>query len=326
MRAIIPVAGVGSRLRPHTYSLPKVLLNVGGKPILGHILEELQNQGIVDCTIVVGYKKELVKDYVLSNFSLNVTFVEQEERKGLGHSIWVAKDSVDMSEDVMIILGDTVFDVDLRALTGHSTNVIGVHHVEDPRRFGVVITDETGLIRGMVEKPEQMISHSAIVGLYYIRDTAALFEKLDYLIDNGITTRGEFQLTDALQAMLEGGSVFSTHEVDGWFDCGKPETLLSTNQFLLSRSHRDGTVDGAIVIPPVYIGKSAKIKNAVIGPFVTVAEGATVTDSVVKNSIISNDAVVQDSLLDSSIIGNNARVTGRYLRVNVGDSSEIDFS
>lgn len=323
MRAIIPVAGVGARLRPHTYTLPKVLLNVAGKPILGHILDALERQGIYEATIVVGYKADLVEEYVRSNYNLDVSFVHQDDPMGLGHSVWVARETIRSDEPLLIILGDTIFDVDL-ALASHSGYCsLGVKTVADPRRFGVVETDGTFITR-LVEKPEIPPSNSAIVGLYYITNPSLLKSCLDDLISHDRRNRGEYQLTDALQMMIDRGERFTTFPVEGWYDCGKPETLLATNRHLLDNNSAYSVRDKTVIIPPVFIADSAKIVNSVIGPYATVAENATVIDSVLRNSIVSDGATVTSSLLEESIIGNHSIVRGKFLRLNVGDSSEID--
>ncbi len=323
MKAIIPVAGVGSRLRPHTYTLPKVLLNVAGKPILGHILEELQNQGVDECCIIVGYMGDLVEEYVRKNFNLNVTFINQEERKGLGHSIWLAREVLD-EEPVLIILGDTIFEVDLARVINSRQSALGVKEVEDPRRFGVAEISGEGIITRLVEKPENPTTNLALVGLYYITNTALLSSSLNRLVNENIRTRGEYQLTDALQIMIDEGEQFTTFSVDGWYDCGKSETLLSTNRHLLSRRSTEREFPDAVVIPPVYISPNARVERAVIGPNATIADDATVVDSIVRDSIISDGATVQQSLLEGSIIGNNAAIRGRFIHANVGDSSAID--
>jgi glucose-1-phosphate thymidylyltransferase len=323
MKAIIPVAGVGSRLRPHTYTLPKVLLNVAGKPILGHILEELQNQGVRECSIIVGYMGDLVEEYVRRNFDLDVTFITQEERKGLGHSIWLARHTFD-EEPVLIILGDTIFEVDLSTIKNSASSALGVKEVDDPRRFGVAEVNEQGIITRLVEKPEVPTTNLALVGLYYITNPMLLASSLENLIEQDIRTRGEYQLTDALQLMIDRGEQFKTFGVEGWYDCGKSETLLSTNRYLLEKQSTVREFADAVVIPPVYISPNATIQRSVVGPNATIADDAVVVDSIVRDSIIGDGATVQQSLLENSIIGNNAAVRGQFLRANVGDSSAID--
>lgn len=326
MRAVIPVAGVGTRLRPHTYSLPKVLLNVAGKPILAHILDSLVEQKINKATIITGYMGALVEEYVSKRYTdIEFEFVEQKERLGLGHAIWTGRDTYN-DEELMIILGDTIFDVDLSVAFNSKANSIGVKAVDDPRRFGVVVRNDNGNIAKLVEKPEQFISNLAIVGIYHIRNTQLLINSLNKLMDENIRTRGEYQLTDALQLMIESGAEFNTFPVEGWYDCGKPETLLSTNRFLLDQKPFHTNLNNTIVIPPVFISENAIVESSVIGPYTSIADGAVVKDSIIKNSIISFGAKVAYSLLEESIIGNDADVKGHFHKLNVGDSSQISES
>jgi glucose-1-phosphate thymidylyltransferase len=326
MHAIIPVAGVGTRLRPHTYTLPKVLLNVAGKPILGHILDKIVADGVTSATIVVGYMGNLVEDYVKTyHKGLKADFVTQEEQLGLGHSIWIARRSFPKGDEpLFIILGDTIFDVDLRPVLRSKFNVLGVKNVEDPRRFGVAELT-AGYITKLIEKPEKPTSNLAVVGLYFIRNPQMLLECLEEIVTKDKRTKGEYQLTDALQMMIDRGEKFMTFSVDGWYDCGKPETLLSTNRHLLQRSGKNREIVGVVTIPPVYIASSAEISNSIVGPFATIGERAIVKDSIIRNSIIGDESSVESVLLDNSIVGNNADVKGTFKRVNAGDSSEIGF-
>ena len=324
MRAIIPVAGVGSRLRPHTYSVPKVLLNVAGKPILGHILEKLLGEGITEASIVVGYMGDKIREYVSSAFpSLKVEYVEQEETLGLGHAIYLARHTLGTAP-ILIILGDTIFDVDLTPILKGEHSSLGVKWVEDPRRFGVAQLNN-GTVERLVEKPEKPISNLAVVGLYYIRNPQLLVECLNDLVDRNIRTKNEYQLTDALQLMIDRGEKMTTFPVDGWYDCGKPETLIATNRALLERSSIKRDINGVVIIEPVYIAPTAILEHCVIGPNTTVSADAVVSDAIVRNSIIGEGAEVRKALLDNSIIGPGAAIRGNFKRMNVGDSSEIDF-
>ena len=323
MRAVIPVAGIGSRLRPHTYTLPKVLLNVAGKPIIGHILDKIIEDGFDEATIIVGYLGDKIREYVQSNYKLKVDFVEQEERKGLAHSIYLAKETLG-SEPFLIILGDTIFDVNLKPVLKSEYTSIGLKRVEDPRRFGVAEINK-GFVTSLVEKPENPKSNSVIVGLYWIRNTKLLSDCVSELIEKDIKTKGEYQLTDALTLMLKRGEKIGVFDVEGWHDCGKPETLLATNRHLLEKKSKFVSLKDVVVIPPIFISPKSKITNSVIGPYATIADSAIVTDSIVRNSIVGEDALVDRALLDNSIIGNNAIVRGIFKRINIGDSSEIDF-
>ncbi len=324
MKAIIPVAGVGSRLRPHTYTLPKVLLNVAGKPIIGHILDKIIQEGFNEAVIVVGYLGDMIEEYLTKHYDIKFTFIEQEERLGLGHAIWITREHIG-TEPMLIILGDTIFEVELKDVLRREYSSLGVKAVDDPRRFGVAEM-KNGFISKLIEKPEQPTSNLAVVGLYYIKRPQLLVECLNREISENIRTKGEFQLTDALQMMIDGGEKFSTFPVDGWYDCGKPETLLSTNQKLLKSKSKHKEIFGCVINPPVYIADDADIHNSIIGPYATIASRAVVRDSVVQNSIVGEETKVLSMLLNESIIGNNAFVKGKARRVNIGDSSEVDLS
>jgi glucose-1-phosphate thymidylyltransferase len=324
MRAIIPVAGLGSRLRPHTYTLPKVLLSVAGKPIISHIIDKIMGEGITAATIVVGYMGEMIKEYLTATYpKFPIDYVEQEEHLGLGHAIYISSHTI-TAEPILIILGDTIFDVDLHEVLHGEFSVLGVKEVEDPRRFGVAETTN-GFITRLVEKPENPMSRLAVVGLYYIRNTVLLVSTLRELVEKDIRTKNEYQLTDALQLMIDRGEKMKPFPVDGWYDCGKPETLLSTNHALLERAPASKKIEGVVLVDPVYVAPSAKLTNCVIGPYTTVGNDAVIYESIVRNSIISESARVHRALLDNSIVGNGSVVKGNYKRINVGGSSEIDF-
>ncbi len=324
MRALIPVAGVGTRLRPHTYSLPKVLLNVGGKPIVGHIVDKLYDLGIKEISVVVGFMGEMVEGYLKKNYKADFKFFYQEERLGLGHAAHVALSGDNSDEPLLIILGDTVFDVDLTPLLKSEFSSIGVKRVDDPRRFGVAETAD-GKITKLIEKPDSPTSNLALVGLYFIKSPRKLFDALTEVIDRNIKTKGEYQLTDALQIMLDRGEQITFFEINGWYDCGKPETLLETNRHLLKKTKHFKKRDDVVIIPPVFIADSAKISNSIIGPNATIDSDVTVNDSLIRDSIIGSGASIQNSLLEASIVGQNAQLKGSFKRVNAGDSTEIDF-
>jgi len=325
LRAVIPAAGIGTRLKPHTYSLPKVLLNVGGKPILGHIIEKLLAEKINKATFVTGYLGEKIVEYVHKEFpSLKADFIEQEEALGLGHAIQVAMPTID-DDEIFIILGDTIFDVDLKKVFLNKNSSLGVKMVDDPSRFGVAVC-ENGKIIKLIEKPKEIISRLALVGLYFITNANLLKESLNDLFNKKIKTRGEYQLTDALQIMIDKGEKLTTFPVEGWYDCGKPETLLSTNQFLLTKRGTNRRVENVVINDPVFISENALIKNSVIGPFTTISDNCEITDSIIRNSIVSSGAKIEKAMLENSIIGSNAIVKSNFRKLNTGDSSEIEFN
>lgn len=324
MRAVIPAAGFGKRLKPHTYSLPKVLLNVGGKPILGHIIEKLLSEKIDKATFVIGYLGGRIIEYVRKEFpQLKTEFVEQEKMLGLGHAIQTAASTFD-EDEIFIILGDTVFDVELKEVFRKKQSSLGVKTVEDPSRFGVAVI-ENGIIKKLVEKPKILVSKLALVGLYYIANSKVLVDSLNELFDKQIKTNNEYQLTDALQIMIDKGENLTTFPVEGWYDCGKPETVLSTNRFLLSKNGTNIKLDKVVINDPVYIAESAMVKNSVIGPFVTIAENCEVEDSLIINSILNPGAKVSKVMIKDSIIGSDANIQGNFKKLNTGDSSEIEL-
>lgn len=324
MRAIIPVAGFGKRLKPHTYTLPKVLLNVGGKPILGHILDKLVEENIFKATFIIGHLGDKIKEFVEKEYPLiKADFVEQKEMLGLGHAIYMAIPTFDEKE-IFIILGDTVFDVELKKVFSEKQTALGVKQVEDPSRFGVAITEGDRIIK-LVEKPKTLVSKLALVGLYYISDSKMFAECLEELINKDIRTNNELQLTDALQIMIDKKIDVKTFPVDGWYDCGKPETLLSTNQFLLNKHKTTAEIENVIINNPVFIADNAIIKNSVIGPYATISDGCEISNSIISNSIIGANSQIEKVMLENSIIGTSSVVKGNFKRLNSGDSSEIEL-
>jgi glucose-1-phosphate thymidylyltransferase len=299
------------------------LLNVGGKPIISHIVKKLLEENITEATFIVGYLGEKIQDYITESFpKLKADYVEQKELLGLGHAIYQAASTFN-DEEIIIILGDTVFDVDLSQITKLETSALGVKEVEDPRRFGVAEL-ENGFISKLIEKPQNPTTNLALVGLYYIKNSALLTQSLEELFVNNIRTKDEYQLTDALQIMIEKGEKISTFPVEGWYDCGKPETLLSTNQFILSQNGKNEDIDSVVINEPVFISPTAKIKNSVIGPYVSIGDNCSVVESVIKNSIINKNSQVKRMVLTDSIIGADAKVAGSRHKMNVGDSLELE--
>ncbi len=326
MQAIIPVAGVGTRLKPHTHTEPKALLHVAGKTILEHIMERLIYADVDDFVFIIGYLGEKIKEFVEEKYhEYKLTFVEQEERKGLGHAIYLTKDFI--HEESIIVFGDTIFNVDLRnAIKPEFDAVLGVKYVDDPRRFGVVEMDKNIVVK-LVEKPNYIKRMPALVGVNYIKNYESLFESLEYIINNDIKTKGEYQLTDALEHMVEKGNKLTTFSVEDWFDCGVPQTLLETNKYMLEHGNDKtlGNTINSVIIYPVFIGKNVTIKNSIIGPFVSIAEDAIITDSIIKNSIINNKTEIVDCQLTDSIVGSNVRLKGRENKINIGDDSNIEL-
>jgi len=325
MKVIIPLAGFGTRLRPHTYTQPKPLISVAGKPVLGHILDKLVGLDIEEIIFIIGYLGDQISEYVTANYDFRSRYIEQKELKGQAHAIYLAKEHV--SGPVLIIFVDTIFETELEILAREASDgVIFVKEVEDPRRFGVVITVD-GFITKLVEKPSTPVSNLAVIGLYYIKDSRLLLQCIAELIRKDIKTKGEYFLADAFQLMIDKGSRFAARTVEVWEDCGKPETVLHTNRYLLEHGGaQEIETENSVLIPPVYIEKSAVIKESVVGPYVSVAGEATIVRSIVRDSIINERAQIEDASLSQSLIGKDAYVRGSFERLNVGDSSQVDFA
>ncbi len=329
MKAIIPVAGAGTKLRPHTYTQPKALIPLAGKTILSINVDQLHEAGINDFIFIVGYLGEKIQDYMRSKYPhLTCHFIYQNERKGTAHAIDLAKQIVG-DDEVFIALGDTICEYNIDAVLASPNSMLGVKKVDDPRNFGVAEIDSKGFITRVIEKPSIPRSNMALVGLYKIKDSTVLFKCLDKIISNNIKTNNEFNLTDALECMIESGEKFETFKVENWFDCGKKETLLQSNAILLQKL--GGTIaesnkfENTIFIPPVSIGEGCDIKNSIIGPHVAMGENTIVNYSIVKASIIGSFSKLYDVVLDDSLIGSDTEIRGETRSLNIGDNTEIDL-
>lgn len=326
MKAVILLAGLGTRLRPHTYSRPKPLVNVAGKPVLGHILDGMANLDLSEIIFIVGYLGEQIQAYVTREYpQLNSRFVIQEEMRGQAHAIALAKEYVD--QPVLIIFGDTIWETDWTRLQRvKADGLIYVHQVSDPRRFGVV-TLEHGAVTRFVEKPDTPISNLAVVGVYYFKAWQKLMRAIDEVISHNIQTKGEYYLADAMQRMIEEGAKLEAEEITVWEDCGTREALLYTNRYLLGKNGEYApSVEASHIIPPVHIAAGAQVRRSIVGPNVSISPGAVIEDSILRDCIISEDAEVRSAMLEWSLVGSNARVRGTFERLNVGDSSEVDHA
>jgi glucose-1-phosphate thymidylyltransferase len=330
VKAIIPVAGAGTKLRPHTYTQPKALIPIAGKTILSFIVDQLQEAGIREFVFIVGYLGEKIHDYVQHAYPhLTTHFVYQNERQGTGHAVKLAYEII-QNDEVMVVLGDTICEYDVREIVHSPHNMLGVKKVDDPRLFGVAELGVDDWVDRVVEKPAIPKSNMALVGLYKIKDSDLLFECLAQLV-NGIASYDvDYNLTDALQCMIDKGATFKAFRVKNWFDCGKKETLLESNATLLKKfggntnpvSH---SFENTIIIPPVSIGTGCNIKNAIIGPHVAIGSNTTVNYSIIRDSIIGSYTSLYEVVLDNSLIGSDASVKGLSRNLNIGDNTEIDF-
>lgn len=330
MKIIIPVAGIGSKLRPHTHTQPKALVPVAGKPILAHIIDSFVNAGHLDFIFVIGYLGDKIESYITEKYpGIRASFVVQEPREGTGHAVWLAGKNILPDEEILIVLGDTIVEFDLAATLSSPFSSLGVKKVDDPRNFGVVEVDVSGFITRMAEKPVIPKSNLALVGVYRIRESAKLLEVLERMITNKQKIRDEYNLTNAIMTMIEEGVKVNTFQVGNWYDCGGKANLLETNAVLLKRvagTNRSYEFENTIIIEPVSIAPDCVISDSIIGPNVSIGERTIIKSSIIKNSIIGSFSQLETAVLHQSIVGSDAYLKGLSQSLNIGDSTEIDFS
>ncbi len=323
MKVVIPLAGKGTRLRPHTYTVPKPLLQVASKAVLDYVVDDvLERLDVESLIFITGHLKEQVEDHVRAHYDVPSVFVEQAVQDGTAGAIKLAQPFVDGS--VLIIFVDTLFDADLSVIAAQpqADGFIWAKEVEDYQRFGVIVTDERGVMRQIVEKPKQPISRLANIGLYYVRDHRLLFEGIDRVLASD-PHFGEYFLTDALQYMVDRGAQIKVLEVEGWYDCGKPETLLATNRHLLEsgRARRPGDTGGTVIVDPVRVEDGVELSASRIGPNVTIGRGSRVVRSNLSDCIVGAQVVIEDCTLSHSLIGSHVQVRGLQGTALLGDHS-----
>lgn len=335
MKIIIPMAGRGSRLRPHTLTVPKPLIPIAGKPIVQRLAEDitkLSNEKVEEIAFIIGdfgdEVEQQLKD-IATSLGAKGTVVRQEKPLGTAHAIYQAKES--LKGNVVVAFADTLFKANFE-LNTNSDVVVWVKKVKDPSAFGVVKLDSYGVITDFVEKPKQFVSDLAIIGIYYFKDGENLCQEIEHLIDNNITSGGEYQLTDALENMRAKGKTMTLGKVDEWMDCGNKSVTVQTNGKVLgfekerfSQANPNATVNNSLIIPPCYIGDGVVIENSKIGPYVSLGEGTTVKNSNIDNSLIQKNSVIDHGNLSGSMIGNNAKYYGVSRNISLGDYSVLDF-
>jgi glucose-1-phosphate thymidylyltransferase len=327
VKVIIPLAGKGTRLRPHTYVTPKPLIRVGGKTVMSYILDDLKDLGVSEIVFITGHLKDKVEDYMAREYSeFKVSYLEQAEQNGTAGAIYLAKDLID--EECLIIFVDTLFDADLKLVRDLPKDVAGVlwaKQVEDYQRFGVLVTNDEGFMTRIVEKPVDPISKLANIGLYYIRDWKLLFEGIANVMAGPTGKTGEYYLTDAFQYMVDHGSKLKVVEVEGWYDCGEMTTLLETNHHVLQNG-RAREPDGGNNIKmhdPVRVAEGVRLENCEIGPNVTIESGSDIRNSKIRDSIIGEGVVIEDAELHDSMIGDRSVVRKARGSINVVDDSSV---
>lgn len=323
MQVIIPLAGKGTRLRPHTHLVPKPMLKVAGRPVMDWVMDRIEGLGVTELIFITGHLKETVEAYAKDRYGLPCRFIEQKVQDGTAGAINLARPYV--TGPVLIIFVDTVFEADLSLIhRADADGIIWAKEVEDYQRFGVVVTDADGYMTQIVEKPATPISKLANIGLYFVRDVAALWAGIDDVLA-APTNKGEYYLTDAFQRMIDGGRRILAAEVGGWYDCGAPGTLLETNGILLEKgAARRRDFPGVVISDPVYIEDGVTIERSSIGPNVSIEAGTRITDSTIRNTIIGRDAVIGTSSLDGALLGNRVKVTGLRGDASLGDDCELN--
>ncbi len=328
MKLLLPMAGYGSRLRPHTWSKPKPLVSVAGKPVLAHLLDSFQSlEPLDEAVLIIGYLGEQIRDFVAARYpELKARFVVQHELKGQSHAIWLAREGLE--GPTLIAFVDTLIDADFSGLADQGA--IWVKEVEDPRRFGVVMTDAKHTVQRLVEKPSEPVSNLAVVGFYYFPEGQALIEAIERQMQGGSMLKGEYYLADAINLLLEDGLSMQAKTVSTWHDSGTPAALLETNRYLLSHGRcNDDQVFGRDDLntvqlePPVYLDPSASASNSQLGPYVSIGPDCQIEGSQLRDTIIEDGARIQNSQLNDSLIGRDAQVSGVRGTLNIGDNAQV---
>ena len=328
MKIILPMAGYGTRLRPHTWSVPKPLVPLAGKTMIDHILDRLLPLNPEEIVCIVGYLGDQIETYVKERYNVPTRFVVQPEMRGQAHAIALTREVV--QGDALVMFADTVFEADFSSLASLRDQgidgAIYVKEIDDPRRFGIAMIDEQGFATQLVEKPENPQSNLALVGIYYFADMNTVFSAIDELIASGRMTKGEYYLADAVQVLIDRGQRLKTMPVPVWEDCGKPEELLQTNRYLLSQLAAKGAISApqyadSVVIQPSTIDPTATIRRSVVGPNVSIGAGATLDGVVIENSFVGDNATLSYMTLTESIISQGAGMHGTTLRLNLGAGS-----
>ncbi len=326
MKVIIPLAGKGTRLRPHTHLVPKPMLKIAGKPVMDYILEDLETLGNVEQVIyVTGHLKEKVEEHARTKFAkLPAVFVEQKVQDGTAGAVKLAQPYVE--QDVLIIFVDTIFETDLSVIKRTSADgIIWTKEVEDYQRFGVVVTDKDGYMTKIVEKPDTPISKRANIGLYYVRNWTLLYEGIDHVLKQP-PNKGEYFLTDAFQYMIDKGAKLEVIDVEGWYDAGKLDTLLETNRIVLEKgkARKPASIPAGVTIKdPVYIEDGVTLSKSTIGPNVTIGAGSNIDGSTLTDTIIGRKSKVKGATLRNSLIGDDVTIEGLRGELTVADHSEI---
>lgn len=322
MDVILPVAGFGTRLRPQTWSKPKPLVSLAGKPMLAHVLDRILPLNPDQLIFITGFLGDQIEAWATATYDMPLAFVNQPEMLGQTDAILRTRHLA--GRDALILFPDMLFEADFSGLAGTDADVVAfVKEVDDPSAYGIAVV-EAGRVTRLIEKPSDPVSRLAVVGIYYIKRMADLYAAIEQQMDRGIKLKNEYFLADAIQIMIDGGAKVITAPVTVWEDCGNSEALLSTNRYLLDHQAPEETHrDRAIILQPSAVAASATLERAIIGPYASIGPGATVRDAIVRDAIVEENASIEQSLIEHSIVGRQARVQGRAAQVNVGDTSHV---
>lgn len=323
MDVILPVAGFGTRLRPHTWSKPKPLVSVAGKPMLEHVLDRVMPKNPEKLVFITGYRGGQIEEWARATYDVPLEFVVQPQMLGQTDAILRTRELC--HDDALILFPDMLFEADFSGLA--ELDVDGVAYtkeVDDPSSYGIAVLADDGKIDKLIEKPSDPVSRLAVIGIYYIRNMPDLYAAIERQIEMELRTKDEYFLADALQLMMDDGKSFVTRNVPVWEDCGNSEALLQTNRYLLDNgSAANASATNGKVIQPSYVHQDADIEGSVVGPYVSVGAGASIRGSVVRDAIVEDSAHLEDVIVEHSVIGANAELTGTPLRFDVGETSRI---
>lgn len=331
MKIIVPMAGRGSRLRPHTLTVPKPLVPIAGKTIVQRLVEDITrvcDQKIDEIAFIIGDFGTAVETALVEiaeHLGAKGSIYHQNEALGTAHAIWCAKKA--LQGPVIVAFADTLFRANF-TLDSDKDGFIWVQKVEDPKAYGVIKMDDNQVITDFIEKPQEFVSDLAIIGIYYFKDGGNLSREIQYLIDNNISENGEFQLTSALENMKQKGLAFLPKQVDEWLDCGNPVAAIHANKRVLEFTENDEKraglkTENSTIVEPCFIGSHVKLKNCTIGPHVSIGNGTHISNSTIKNTIIQNETTIEDASLEDSMIGSHVEYRGGKNRVSLGDYSKI---
>jgi glucose-1-phosphate thymidylyltransferase len=319
---ILPVAGLGTRLRPQTWSKPKPLVGLAGKPMLAHVMDRVMPVGPDQLIFITGFLGKQIEDWARAEYDLPMAFVEQPEMLGQTDAIIRTRDHV--QNDALILFPDMIFEADFSSLSSIDADaVMFTKEVEDPSSLGVAVVEGDRIVK-LIEKPQEPVSNLAVIGIYYVKQMSALYAAIEEQIAKGIKTKGEYFIADAFQLMIDGGAKIVTAPVSAWEDCGNAEALLQTNTYLLDRMDPSSpSLHGVTVIQPSYVSPSATVERAIIGPYASVGDGATVRDAIVSDVILEDNSRVESTVLTHSVVGRGASIAGRAAQINAGDLTTI---